>query len=80
MHPIFSLLVASLAVSQIPSAAAQDIVYDSIHNVTSLLGTWSSGSGNVRTGVVSLSSSLAGVLDGSPCMAMAGCDITWTAD
>jgi len=51
MRRTLGLLVASLAVWQRSSVGAQDIVYDSIHNVTSLLGTWSSGSGNVRTGV-----------------------------
>jgi len=42
---LFSLLSSS------PLVAAQNVVYDSTHNVTSLLGTWSSGSGSVRTGV-----------------------------
>jgi len=51
MSSAFSLLIASFVLWQIPSGQAQDVVYDSIHNVTSLLGTWSSGSGNVRTGV-----------------------------
>lgn len=51
MHCILSLLLVSVAVSQVPSAWAQDIVYNQAHNVTSLLGTWSSGSGNVVTGV-----------------------------
>jgi len=51
MDRALGLVLLSLAIWQNPSAMAQDIVYDSIHNVTSLLGTWSSGSGNVRTGV-----------------------------
>ena len=36
-------------------ALGQDIVYDSAHNVTSIVGTWSSGSQNVVTGAVSIS-------------------------
>ncbi|CAE6458698.1 unnamed protein product [Rhizoctonia solani] len=31
-------------------ALAQDIVYDAIHNATSIQGTWSSGSQHVQTG------------------------------
>lgn len=31
---------------------AQDVVYDQIHNVTTIYGTWSSGSQNVVTGDV----------------------------
>lgn len=37
------------------SVLAQDVVYNSIHNVTTIYGTWSSGSQNVVTGYVSLS-------------------------
>jgi len=33
---------------------AQDVVYDAIHNVTNIYGTWSSGSQNVVTGYVRL--------------------------
>ncbi|KAG8908392.1 Reversal of tor2 lethality [Tulasnella sp. 403] len=45
---ILATLLFSL--SSTPSVTAQDVVYDSTHNSTSLLGTWSSGSGNVVTG------------------------------
>jgi len=51
MQSILGLLLVSIAVQQTPTAWAQDILYDSAHNVTSLLGTWSSGSGAVETGV-----------------------------
>jgi len=47
------LLVASLFFSLWSSpalVAAQDTALDSIHNITSLLGMWSSGSGAVQTG------------------------------
>ena len=47
---VLSLLFLCLATS----ALAQQVVYDTIHNVTALPGTWSSGSGNVLTGSVSL--------------------------
>ena len=45
------LSALSLLVSLTAPTAAQ-IVYDSIHNKTSLVGTWSSGSKNVVTGLV----------------------------
>jgi len=51
MHRTVAFVLTSLALWRSPLVVAQDIVYDSIHNVTTLLGTWSSGSGNVRTGV-----------------------------
>lgn len=44
---LFAAALAPLAV------LAQDIVYDSIHNATSIQGTWSSGSQHVLTGPVS---------------------------
>ncbi|TFK40512.1 chaperone for protein-folding within the ER, fungal-domain-containing protein [Crucibulum laeve] len=43
---LFALALASFA----PVAYSQDIVYDSIHNATTLTGTWSSGSRGVMTG------------------------------
>ena len=51
-----SLLAVVLALAFITSSSAQDaqIVLDSIHNATSLTGTWSSGAKNVLTGAVSL--------------------------
>jgi len=51
MNRALGLIFVSIALWKHPSATAQNIVYDTIHNVTTLLGTWSSGSGNVRTGV-----------------------------
>jgi len=50
MYSILSVLVISATVIKTVSAQ-QDILYDSAHNVTSLLGTWSSGSMAVKTGV-----------------------------
>jgi len=49
LRSIFVSALVGLLSSQ--TVAAQDIVYDSIHNVTTLLGTWSSGSEHVVTGV-----------------------------
>jgi len=50
MHSFFGLLLATTAI--VPSVLAQDeVILSQGHNVTSLLGTWSSGSGAVRTGV-----------------------------
>jgi hypothetical protein len=46
---LFSLLSLFLATP----AFGQDIVYDQGHNVTSIVGTWASGSQNVVTGSVS---------------------------
>ncbi|KAH0832288.1 hypothetical protein J3R83DRAFT_13287 [Lanmaoa asiatica] len=46
---VFSLLSLFLATH----AFGQAIVYDSAHNVTTIVGTWSSGSQNVVTGMVS---------------------------
>ena len=47
-------LVAALAVAGgLGAAQAQQIVFDSIHNATSITGTWSSGSKAVKTGSVS---------------------------
>jgi len=51
IHPVLSALILSATVWQSATVSAQDILYDSAHNVTSLLGTWSSGSGAVKTGV-----------------------------
>jgi hypothetical protein len=50
-----SLLTVLLALAFIGTTSAQDaqIVYDSIHNATSIVGTWSSGAKNVLTGPVS---------------------------
>ncbi|KAJ7677333.1 chaperone for protein-folding within the ER, fungal-domain-containing protein [Mycena rosella] len=42
-----SLMALAMAAS---TASAQDIVYDSIHNVTPIVGTWSSGSQHVIPG------------------------------
>ncbi|KAF8725317.1 ATP phosphoribosyltransferase, partial [Rhizoctonia solani] len=44
----WSALVATAVAPLV--ALAQDIVYDAIHNATSIQGTWSSGSQHVRTG------------------------------
>jgi len=46
-------LIASLLLllSAAPCSTAQDVVYDDIHNVTDLEGTWSSGTGRVQTGI-----------------------------
>jgi len=44
----FATILVSLFISSV--VVAQDVTYNSIHNTTSLLGLWSSGSGNVRTG------------------------------
>jgi len=46
---LFASLFFSLLSHPSP-VAAQDVVYNSVHNTTSLLGLWSSGSGAVRTG------------------------------
>ncbi|ELU36874.1 ATP phosphoribosyltransferase [Rhizoctonia solani AG-1 IA] len=48
----WSALVATAVAPLV--ALAQDIVYDAIHNATSIQGTWSSGSQHVRTGPVSI--------------------------
>jgi len=50
MRPCRDWLAATLVVASLSAVKAQQ-VYDATHNVTSLLGTWSSGSGAVRTGV-----------------------------
>jgi len=47
---IFSSIVCLVLASLAPTAFSQDIVYDSIHNATTLVGTWSSGSRAVVTG------------------------------
>jgi len=47
MFIVTSLMALALAAS---TASAQDIVYDSIHNVTPIIGTWSSGSQHVIPG------------------------------
>jgi len=44
-----TLFAASLS-PLLSGVRAQDVTYDSTHNVTSLEGTWSSGSGAVQTG------------------------------
>lgn len=44
------LTVVLLSMASTTSAQQAQIVYDSIHNVTSLQGTWSSGSQHVLTG------------------------------
>ncbi|CAE6412286.1 unnamed protein product [Rhizoctonia solani] len=44
----WSALVTAVVAPMI--ALAQDIVYDAIHNATSIQGTWSSGSQHVQTG------------------------------
>jgi len=46
---IFAHLL-TLVLSLAPVVISQDIVYDSIHNATTIVGTWSSGSRNVVTG------------------------------
>ncbi|TFK74723.1 hypothetical protein BDN72DRAFT_628457 [Pluteus cervinus] len=46
LSPLLCLVLAFLA----PLINAQAIVYDAIHNATSLVGTWSSGSRAVSTG------------------------------
>jgi len=43
--PLLGLVLATLS-----SVLAQDIIYDSIHNATPIVGTWSSGSQAVLTG------------------------------
>jgi hypothetical protein len=48
LTPLIGLVLASLA----PSVFSQ-IQYDSIHNVTPIVGSWSSGSKAVLTGAVS---------------------------
>ncbi|KAG8994357.1 Reversal of tor2 lethality [Tulasnella sp. JGI-2019a] len=51
MHSPLNLLLATATVLWAPAVwAQQDILYDTAHNATSLLGTWSSGSGAVVTG------------------------------
>lgn len=54
---ISSLTTLALALAALPVALSQNtgdaIVYDTLHNITSLYGTWSTGSGNVVTGSVS---------------------------
>ena len=45
-HPLSLLLALA------PLVAPQQIVFDSIHNATSIVGTWSSGSKHVVTGPV----------------------------
>ena len=54
--PKSQMLLTSLAFLVYASALAlaQQIVYDSAHNVTPITGTWSSGSMNVVTGAVRL--------------------------
>lgn len=51
---LYPMLLRSLALilSASASVLAQQIVYNSAHNVTSIQGTWSSGSRNVTTGTV----------------------------
>lgn len=48
---LLSSLVASLLLAAVP-ALAQDIVYNAEHNVTSIAGTWTTGSRAVSTGSV----------------------------
>ena len=46
---LFTLVLASF----IGPTSSQQIVYDAIHNATTIVGTWSSGAKNVLTGPVS---------------------------
>jgi hypothetical protein len=48
----FAITASFLLASLVPAAFGQQnpIVYDSIHNASSLEGTWASGAGNVLTG------------------------------
>ena len=48
---VYGLL--SIALAAIPSVLAQAIEYNAAHNVTPIIGTWSSGSKQVVTGPVS---------------------------
>jgi len=50
-RPAQLLSALLLLLSAAPSTFAQDVVYDDIHNVTDLEGTWCSGSGHVQTGM-----------------------------
>lgn len=52
MHTVLGLILLTIW-GQAPLASAQEVALTAGHNVTSLLGTWSSGSRAVRTGVVS---------------------------
>lgn len=47
-----SIPFLALVLAAAPAVLAQDIVYDSIHNATTIVGTWSSGSQAVVTGSV----------------------------
>jgi len=48
---LYNLAVIALSVLSLAGCtSAQDVVLDQIHNITTLRGTWSSGSGAVRTG------------------------------
>jgi len=46
----YALAALCLSLLSSPLVAAQDVTLDANHNVTSLLGMWSSGSGAVKTG------------------------------
>lgn len=53
MLPSTPRLLAALFVGLLSSSLTTAQTYDTTHNVTSLEGTWSSGSGHVLTGPVS---------------------------
>lgn len=55
---ITTLVLTALALGSSPLVAAQD--FSATHNVTSLTGTWSSGTGAVTTGAVSAPDTLTG--------------------
>jgi len=51
--PAFSTSLISLLLLSVPTALGQaqvPIIYDAIHNATTIIGTWSSGSGGTQTG------------------------------
>lgn len=56
MFPQSLSVYATVALAVLSGVSAQDL--SSTHNVTSLLGSWSSGSGAVMTGPVSICCSL----------------------
>jgi len=50
---MLTLTLLSLIVAAVP-ALSQQVVLDIVHNATSIEGTWSTGSGAVVTGAVSV--------------------------
>lgn len=52
MRTITAVLTTAILVTRVLAQNGAPIVYDSIHNASSIEGTWSSGAQHVLTGAV----------------------------